>query len=56
MTPAARFIAGLYEQAVDAGLNVTQVRCHLASRDGYDDSHPAPTTLSLAQIDRQIGY
>lgn len=31
MTPASRYIARLYEQAVDRGLDVEAIRVHLAS-------------------------
>lgn len=70
-----RYIAGLYESAIDRGLHLEAIRLELASRDiarsraqaghdldhtysfhGYCAIHPAPLALSLAQIDRQIGY
>lgn len=32
MTPAERYLAGLYERAVDAQLDVSQIRDYLATR------------------------
>jgi hypothetical protein len=73
MNAASRYLARLYESAVDSGLDLGAIRLYLASRGiarspgqllydldhnyafhGYAASHPAPTALSLAQIDRQF--
>lgn len=54
MNAASRYLAGLYEQAIDRGLNVEALRLHLASR-GIARS-PAMIRHELDHVFEFAGY
>lgn len=49
MTPAARYVASLYETAVDANMHLDAIRCHLAA-------HGVPRTPAQVAHDLDTVY